>query len=93
MATFFADGPLDLDFKGISALAEGVKLVRNGTRLIEVNRTSSRTGQRHDVGGLLGEAAYDGEGIGNLMALVRVGEVVHVGKHAAFGNGGMEVGG
>jgi len=93
LATFFADGPLDLDFKGISALAEGVKLVRNGTRLIEVNRTSSRTGQRHDVGGLLGEAAYDGEGIGNLMALVRVGEVVHVGKHAAFGNGGMEVGG
>ena len=64
LATFFADGPLTLDFKGISALAEGVSLVKNGTRLIEVNRTSSRTGQRHDVGGLIGEAAYEGEGIG-----------------------------
>ena len=93
LATFFADGPLHLDFKGISALAEGVKLVKNGTRLIEINRTSSRTGQRHDVGGLVGEAEYEGDGIGKLMALVRIGEVVHAGKHAAFGNGGMEVGG
>ena len=93
MATFFADGPLDLDFKGISALAETVRLVRNHTRLLEVNRRSSKTGQRHDVGGLVGEAEYEGDGIGKLMALVRVGEVIHAGKHAAFGNGGMEVGG
>ena len=92
LSTFFADGPLSLDFKGLSAIAEGVKLVRNATRLIEVNRTSSRTGQRHDVGGLIGEADYEGEGIGKLMALVRVGEVVHAGKHAAFGNGEMEGG-
>jgi hypothetical protein len=93
LSTFFADGPLDLDFKRISVLAEGVKLVRNDTRLVEVNRRSSRTGQRHDVGGLVGEAEYEGDGIGKLMALVRVGEVIHAGKHAAFGNGGMEVGG
>ena len=91
LSTFFADGPLTLDFKGISAVAETVKLVRNATSLIEVNRRSSRTGQRHDVGGLIGEAEYEGEGIGRLMALVRIGEVVHVGKHAAFGNGRMEV--
>jgi CRISPR-associated endoribonuclease Cas6 len=91
LSTFFGDGPLDLDFKGISAVAEGVKLVRNATSLIEVNRRSSRTGQRHDVGGLIGEAEYEGQGIGRLMALVRVGEVMHVGKHAAFGNGRMEV--
>jgi hypothetical protein len=93
LATFFADGPLALDFKGVSAMAEGVKLVRNATKLVAVNRRSSRTGQRHDVGGLVGEAEYEGEAIGKLMPLVRVGEVVHVGKHAAFGNGGMEVGG
>ena len=58
---------------------------------MEVNRRSSRTGQRHDVGGLIGEAEYEGQGIGKLMALVRVGELIHVGKHAAFGNGRMEV--
>lgn len=92
LSTFFADGPLSLDFKGVSAMAETVKLVKNDTHLVEVNRRSSRTGQRHDLGGLVGEAEYEGEAIGKLMALVRVGEVLHVGKHAAFGNGGMEVG-
>jgi hypothetical protein len=93
LSTFFADGPLTLDFKAVSAMAERVRLVHNGTRLLEVNRRSSRTGQRHDVGGLIGEATYEGPAIGALMPLVRLGEVIHAGKHSAFGNGGMEVGG
>jgi hypothetical protein len=91
LAVFFGDGPLALDFKGVSALADTVRLVENGTRLVSVNRHSSRTGQRHDLGGFIGEATYEGEAIGTLMPLVRVGEVIHVGKHSAFGNGQMEV--
>ena len=91
LAVFFGDGPLQLDFKGISALANTVRLVKNRTRLLTVNRRSSKTGQRHDIGGFTGEATYEGEGVGRLMPLVRVGEVMHVGKHAAFGNGRMEV--
>lgn len=93
LAVFFGDGPLELDFKGVSALADTVRLVENRTRVVTVNRRSSKTGQRHDVGGFVGEATYDGEAIGRLMPLVRVGEVMHVGKHAAFGNGRMEVAG
>jgi CRISPR-associated endoribonuclease Cas6 len=91
LAVFFGDGPLELDFKGVSALADAVRLVENRTRVVTVNRRSSKTGQRHDVGGFVGQATYEGEAIGRLMPLLRVGEVVHVGKHAAFGNGGMEV--
>lgn len=91
LAVFFGDGPLELDFKGVSALADTVRLVENRMRVVTLNRRSSKTGQRHDVGGFVGEATYDGEAIGRLMPLVRVGEVMHVGKHAAFGNGRMEV--
>ena len=91
LASFFADGPLDLDWKGISTLADAVRLVENRTRVVTVNRRSSRTGQLHDIGGIVGEATYEGEAIGRVMPLVRLGEVVHVGRHAAFGNGGMEV--
>ena len=91
LAAFFGDGPLELDFKGVSALADTVRLVENRTRVLTVNRHSSKTGQRHDIGGFIGEARYEGAAIGRLMPLVRVGEVVHVGKHAAFGNGRMEV--
>jgi hypothetical protein len=91
LAAFFGDRPLQLDFKGVSELADTVRLVQDRTRVVIVNRRSSKTGHRHDIGGFEGEATYEGEAIGRLMALVRVGEVLHVGKHAAFGNGRMEV--
>jgi len=91
LAAFFGDGPVTLDFKGVSALADTVRLAENHTRVVTVNRHSARTGQRHDIGGFIGEATYEGEAIGALMPLVRLGEVMHVGKHAAFGNGRIEV--
>jgi hypothetical protein len=91
LAAFFGDGPLELDFKGVSALAETVRLVENCTRVVTVNRRSSKTGHRHDIGGFVGEATYQGDAIGRLMPLIRVGELMHVGKHAAFGNGRIEV--
>lgn len=91
LSTFFADAPLALDFRGLSALADGVRLLDDRTRPVHVSRRSSRTGQRHDVGGLLGEATYEGSGIATLMPLLRLGEAIHVGKHAAFGNGRVGV--
>jgi hypothetical protein len=93
LSTFFGDAPLALDFRGLALLADGVRLVEERTRTVQVNRRSSRTGQRHDVGGLLGEATYEGAAIPALMPLLRLGEAIHVGKHAAFGNGRVEVGG
>jgi CRISPR/Cas system endoribonuclease Cas6 (RAMP superfamily) len=91
LSTFFADGPLDMDFKGLSAVAGQVRLVENHTRMVAVDRRSTRTGSRHDVGGLVGKATYEGAGIAELMALLRVGEVLHVGRHCAFGNGRIAV--
>ena len=40
---------------------------------------------------VVGEARYEGEAIGALMALLRWGEVLHVGRHAAFGNGKIAI--
>jgi hypothetical protein len=91
LAAFYGDGPLSLDFRGISSIADTVRLVEDRTRVIAVGRQSGRTGQRHDIGGFVGEATYEGSAIGKLMPLIRLGEVMHVGKHAAFGNGRMEV--
>ncbi len=91
LAAFFGDRPLELDFKGVSALGDAVRVVADETRRLAVPRTSQRTGQSHDIGGLVGEARFEGEAIGPLMPLVRWGEALHVGKHAAFGNGRIEV--
>lgn len=91
LAAFFGDGPIDVDFRQISAAADSVRLVEDRTRRVDIDRRSARTGQRHDIGGFIGEARYEGDAIGWLMPLLRLGEVIHVGKHAAFGNGWLSV--
>jgi hypothetical protein len=91
LAAFFGEAPLDLDFRGLGQRAETVRLSDARTRRVSVERTSTRTHERHDVGGLLGEATFIGEAIGALMPLVRLGELIHVGRHAAFGNGRFTV--
>lgn len=91
LSAFFGDGPIEADFKGISAAAETVELAEDRTRRLAIDRRSARTGQRHDIGGLVGEARYEGKAIRSLMPLIRLGELIHVGKHAAFGNGRFEV--
>jgi hypothetical protein len=91
LAAFFGERPLEIDFKAVGDVAESVKLVEDRTRRLEVRRTSGRTGQEHDIGGFVGQARYEGAAIGPLMPLVRLGELLHVGKHAAFGNGRIEV--
>jgi hypothetical protein len=91
LAAFFGDGPLQMDFKAVGTQADSVRVAEDRTRHVDVLRRSGRTGQRHDVGGVVGEARFEGDAIGRLTALVRVGEALHVGKHAAFGNGWIEV--
>ncbi|MGH9333902.1 MAG: CRISPR system precrRNA processing endoribonuclease RAMP protein Cas6 [Vicinamibacteria bacterium] len=91
LSAFFGDGPLSLGFRAVGDAADAVELVEDRTRRVAVSRRSSLSGQRHDIGGFVGEAHYRGENIAALMPLIRLGEVVHVGKHAAFGNGSIEV--
>lgn len=91
LAAFFGAGPLELDFKAVGAMADEVHLVEAHTRDVSVRRTSARTRQSHDVGGFVGAARYEGAALGTLMPLVRVGAILHVGRHAAFGNGRIQV--
>ncbi len=100
LSTFFGDGPLDIDFRGLGKCAEKVRTVSAQTDWVERFRTSSKTRQRHELSGFVGEATYEfpdgppGEsGISNLELLnwLLLGELLHVGKHTAWGNGHYEV--
>lgn len=91
LAAFFGDAPLELDFRGLGACAESVRLAEDRTRRVQVSRVSGRTRARHDIGGAIGEARYEGDAVGALMPLIRLGELIHVGRHAAFGNGRLRV--
>ena len=84
--TFFGDGPLQTDFSGLGQRAEKVRTAACDVNWAERFRTSSRTRQQHELSGFIGEAEYEGE-LEEFVPWLAIGELVHVGKHAAWGNG------
>jgi CRISPR/Cas system endoribonuclease Cas6 (RAMP superfamily) len=92
LCAFFGDGPLDADFRGLGERAEKVRTVATHIQWVERFRTSSRTRQRHELSGFLGDATYEGE-LQEFLPWLALGELVHVGKHTAWGNGRIELAG
>jgi hypothetical protein len=90
LCTFFGDGPLDLDFRGLGERAEKVRTTSAEIDWVERYRTSSRTCQRHELSGFVGEATYEGR-LSEFLRWLALGELVHVGKHTAWGNGQVTV--
>jgi CRISPR/Cas system endoribonuclease Cas6 (RAMP superfamily) len=90
LSTFFGDGPLEVNFPELGKRAEEVRTVSCDVKWIERFRTSSKTRQRHEVSGFVGEATYEGY-LTELVPWLLLGELLHVGKHTAWGNGWMEV--
>ncbi len=84
---------VDVDFKGIGAAADTLRLAEDKTQPGAVSRRSARTWPPHRIGGFVGVARYEGEAIGEQMPLLRMAEVVHVGRHSAFGSGMVVVDG
>jgi hypothetical protein len=90
LAAFFGDGPVEMDFAGVAAAAAEMRTVECRTAWERRTRRSARTGAVHETSGFVGEAVYEGE-LGAWMPLLRLGEAVHVGKYAVWGNGWVEV--
>lgn len=86
LCTFFGDGPLDADFPELGKRAEEVRTVSCDVKWIERFRTSSKTRQQHELSGFVGEATYEGH-LTEFLPWLLLGELVHVGKHSAWGNG------
>lgn len=86
LALFHCDVRLDVDYRGLIAEAEQVKLTSNNTEWHDWQRYSSRQGQRMDFGGLIGEASYEGE-FSAFLPYLLFGQWTHVGKNATFGLG------
>lgn len=86
LSTFFGSGPLGVDFAGLGKRAEQVRTVSCNVRWAERFRTSSKTRQTHELSGFVGEAVYEGE-LDEFLPWLRLGELVHLGKHTAWGMG------
>lgn len=90
LACFYCGTVLDVDFAEFGRRAESVKTDEVKIRWVSRERFSTRTKQTHPIGGFVGEAIYSGD-IAEFVPLLRLGEWVHVGKHAVWGNGRYKV--
>jgi hypothetical protein len=90
LAYFHCDGELDLDFRGLVQAAEAVKLVDNRTRWHDWERYSARQDAKLKMGGMVGEAVYEGD-VTPFIPLLALGEVLHVGKGTGMGLGRYRV--
>ncbi|RJQ32076.1 MAG: CRISPR system precrRNA processing endoribonuclease RAMP protein Cas6 [Peptococcaceae bacterium] len=88
---FFHGYTWEEDFVGIIKRAEEVRLVKDNTTWFNWERYSSRHERKIELGGLVGEAVYEGP-IGEFRPLLRLGELIHAGKGVVFGLGLYEIG-
>jgi hypothetical protein len=82
----YGEGPLEIDFRGFAERARHVKTVRTELRRVAVERRSSRTGQRHGIGGLVGFAEYEGD-LAEFLPYLEAAGWTGVGRHCTWGNG------
>lgn len=90
LRALYGAGPLDIDFRAMGERAAQVRMTHCELQTCEVDRLSSRTGQRHPLGGFVGEAEYEGE-LGEFLPYLHLGEWVGVGRQTVWGKGEMHV--
>jgi hypothetical protein len=86
LAYFHCGSDLDLDFRALAAAAEHVRLIRDETSWFDWERYSARQDARMSLGGIVGDAEYEGE-MAQLLPVLRLGEILHAGKGTGFGLG------
>jgi hypothetical protein len=90
LRALYGAGPLVIDFRAMGERAAAVRMTQCELQHTEVDRLSSRTGQRHPLGGFVGEAEYEGE-LGESLPYLRLGKWVGVGRQTVWGKGELEV--
>lgn len=90
LRTLYDAGPLEIDFRAMGERAAAVRMVRCELKRTEVDRLSSRSGQRHPLGGFVGEVEYEGE-LGEFLPYLRLGAWVGVGRHTVWGKGEVQL--
>jgi hypothetical protein len=90
LRALYGAGPLEIDFRAMGEGAAAVRMTRCELTRTGAERRSSRTGQRHPLGGFVGEAEYAGE-LGGFVSYLRLGKWVGVGRQTVWGKGEIEV--
>jgi hypothetical protein len=90
LRALYGPGALAIDFKGMGDRAALVKMTHCGLQFSEAERRSARSGERHPLGGFVGNADYDGD-LGEFMPYLRAAKWVGIGRQTVWGKGVIEV--
>ena len=93
LETFYGPGEPDLDYLGLINAAHDVLTTKEDLKWHEVPRFSSRQKQKMMIGGVVGQAAYEGENLAPFAPLLQYCETVHLGKQTFFGLGRIRIAG
>ncbi len=91
LRSLYGAGPVEIDFRGMSERARSVTMVRRELTRVAIQRHSSRTGQRHGIGGFIGVAEYEGD-LAEFLPYLEAAHWTGVGRHCTWGNGAIAVG-
>ena len=86
LSYFHCGQRIEADFAGLAARSRAVVLARDATAWRDWTRFSSRQDARMDLGGIIGEAEYEGD-LAEFLPWLFWGQIAHVGKNATFGLG------
>jgi hypothetical protein len=90
LSSLYGSGPLPLDFRGMGERAAQVALTRCNLTWEKSSRRSTRTGQRHPLGGFQGEAEYQGV-LSEFLPWLRAARWTGVGRQTVWGKGDLRV--
>jgi hypothetical protein len=80
------------DLPGLGSLQDSLEELRQiqGVHRVQWEdwqRTSTRQGRRHSMGGLVGSSLFQGHFRPEWIELLKAGEILHLGKSTTFGMG------
>jgi hypothetical protein len=79
-----------VDYRALGERARAVTTTAIRIEHVDIERRSSRTGQRHGLGGFIGEADYAGD-LGEFLPWLKVAEWTGAGRLTVWGNGALLV--
>jgi hypothetical protein len=94
LCTFFGEPWPHPDFAALGRAADTVQLRDAHTTWLTRQRHSTRTGHNHETSGFTGTATYqfpNPETLHTFLPLLKLGQHLHLGKHAPWGNGRVVV--
>ncbi|MDI6890400.1 MAG: CRISPR system precrRNA processing endoribonuclease RAMP protein Cas6 [Thermodesulfovibrionales bacterium] len=86
LSATYCGGPINVDFKGIAEKAMAIKTREVNLRWIDIKRKRKTQPIQHDQSGFMGKITFEGA-LTEFLPLIVLGEYVHVGEDAVFGNG------